>query len=112
MGYIRILAFILFHIGLLFPARGDLISTEILATRNVNNTQAFIDQELHEIVADMFSIEPAQYGYWLYKITYETIDTHGNTYIATGSVSYPRVDWPDVPDQAFPDHDYLTYCAC
>ena len=89
-----------------FAARGDLISTEILATRNVNNTQIYIEEELAQIVTDMFSIEPAQYGYWLYKISYETIDIHGNTHIATGSVCYPRVDWPDVPKQALPIMSY------
>ena len=43
-----------------FAARGDLISTEILATRNVINTQAYIEEELAQIVTDMFSIDPAQ----------------------------------------------------
>ena len=57
-------------LGLCFAVRGDLISTEILATRNVNNTQTYIEEELAQIVTDMFSIEPAQYGYWLYKISY------------------------------------------
>ena len=52
----------------LFAARGDLISTEILATRNVINTQTYIEEELAQIVTDMFSINPAQYGYWMYKI--------------------------------------------
>ena len=93
-------------LGLCFAVRGDLISTEILATRNVINTQSYIEAELAQIVTDMFSIEPAQYGYWLYKISYETIDIHGNIHIATGSVCYPRVDWPDDPDQAFPIMSY------
>ena len=92
--------------ALLFSARGDLISTEILATRNVNNTQTYIENELAQIVSDMFSIEPAKYGYWMYKITYETIDINGNVHVATGTVSYPRVDWPDIPDQAFPILSY------
>ena len=89
-----------------FGARGDLISTEILATRNVINTQTYIEDELAQIVTDMFSIDPAQYGYWMYKITYETIDVNGNPHVATGTVSYPRVDWPDIPDQAFPILSY------
>ena len=89
-----------------FAARGDLISTEILATRNVVNTQTYIEDELAQIVTDIFSIDPAQYGYWMYKITYETIDINGNPHVATGTVSYPRVDWPDVPDQAFPILSY------
>ena len=90
----------------IFAERGDLISFEILATRNVNNTQTYIENELEQIVSDMFSIDPAQYGYWLYKITYETIDAHGNLNIASGSISYPRVDWPFIPNQAFPIISY------
>ena len=89
-----------------YGARGDIVSTEILATRNVNNTQTFIEEELAQIVTDIFSIEPAKYGYWLYKITYETIDIYGNPHIATGTMSYPRVDWPEIPDQAFPILSY------
>ena len=91
---------------LTFASRGDLISAEILATRNVDNTQTYIEQELAQIVTDMFSIESAQYGYWMYKITYETIDIHGNIHEATGTISYPRVDWPDIPNQAFPILSY------
>ncbi len=91
----------------IFAERGDLISYEILATRNVDNTQTYIENELAQIVTDMFSIDPAQYGYWLYKITYETIDIHGNINIASGSISYPRVDWPSLPNyQAFPIISY------
>ena len=105
-GFLRVALILLIQTVFLFSARGDLISTEILATRNVNNTQTYIEDELAQIVTDMFSIEPAQYGYWLYKISYETIDIHGNTQIATGSVCYPRVDWPDDPDQAFPIMSY------
>ncbi len=52
--------------------RGDLLSYELLATRSVINAQTYIDNELAQIVSNMFSIEPAQYGYWMYKITYET----------------------------------------
>ena len=54
----------------------------------------------------MFSIDPAEYGYWMYKITYETIDINGDPHIATGTVSYPRVDWPEIPNQAFPILSY------
>ena len=103
---IKVAIILMIHFGLLFPARGDFISAEILATRNVNNNQAYIDDELSQIVSDQFSIEQAQYGFWLYKITYETIDIHGDYHIATGSISYPRVDWPNVPDQAFPILSY------
>ena len=106
-GYlVNTVIILMLQAAFLFAARGDLISTEILATRNVVNTQAYIEEELAQIVTDMFSIDPAQYGYWMYKITYETIDVHGNPHVATGTVSYPRVDWPDVPDQAFPILSY------
>ena len=105
-GFLRVALILLIQTVFLFSARGDLISTEILATRNVNNTQTYIEDELAQIVTDMFSIDPAQYGYWMYKITYETIDINGNPHVATGTVSYPRVDWPDVPDQAFPIMSY------
>ena len=106
-GYmIRSAVIMMIQITFLFAARGDLISTEILATRNVLNTQAYIEAELSQIVTDMFSIDPAQYGYWMYKVTYETIDINGNPHVATGTVSYPRVDWPDIPDQAFPILSY------
>ena len=102
----QIIFILLVGCSICIAARGDLISTEILATRNVINTQTYIEEELAQIVTDMFSIEPAQYGYWMYKITYETIDINGNPHDATGTISYPRVDWPDVPDQAFPIMSY------
>ena len=105
-GYMRVAFFLLISTAFLFSARGDLISAEILATRNVINTQTYIEFELAQIVTDMFSIDPAEYGYWMYKITYETIDIYGNSHVATGTVSYPRVDWPDIPDQAFPIMSY------
>ena len=102
----QIIFIFLIGCSICIAARGDLISTEILATRNVINTQTYIEEELAQIVTDMFSIEPAQYGYWMYKITYETIDINGNPHYATGTISYPRVDWPDIPDQAFPIMSY------
>ena len=106
-GYlVNAVIILMLQTAFLFPARGDLISAEILATRNVINTQTYIEEELAQIVTDIFSIDPAQYGYWMYKITYETIDINGNPHEATGTVSYPRVDWPDVPDQAFPIMSY------
>ena len=104
--YFRTGIFLAIFSCIVFASRGDLISTEILATRNVINTQTYIEEELAQIVTDMFSIDPAQYGYWMYKITYETIDVHGNPYVATGTISYPRIDWPDIPDQAFPIMSY------
>ncbi len=87
-------------------ARGDLISTQILDTRNVTNNQAYIEDELSQVVTDQFSIDPAQYGFWLYKVTYETVDIHGAYHLATGTIAYPRVDWPDLADQAFPIMSY------
>ena len=103
---IKMLFVTFFISSYVFGARGDLISAEILATKSLINAQTYIDNELAQIVSDMFSIEPAQYGYWLYKITYETIDQFGDSHIATGVVSYPRVDWPEIPDQAFPMISY------
>ena len=67
--YIRAIILMLL-VNTVFSERGDLISSEILSTRTVSNNQAYIDDELGQIVSDQFSIEPAQYGYWLYKITY------------------------------------------
>ena len=64
--------------SLCIAARGDIISTQILDTRNVVNNQAYIENELNQIVTDQFSIDPAEYGFWLYKVTYETVDIHGN----------------------------------
>ncbi|SVE16684.1 uncharacterized protein METZ01_LOCUS469538, partial [marine metagenome] len=87
-------------------ARGDLISAQILDTRNRVNNQAYIENELNQIVTDQFSIDPAEYGFWLYKVTYETVDIHGNYHLATGSISYPRVDWPVIANQAFPIMSY------
>lgn len=87
-------------------ARGDIISTQILDTRNVINNQAYIENELNQIVTDQFSIDPMEYGFWLYKVTYETVDIHGNYHIATGSISYPRVDWPVIANQSFPIMSY------
>ena len=37
--------------------RGDLLSYELLATRSVINAQTYIDNELAQIVSNMFSIE-------------------------------------------------------
>ena len=96
------LLFSLVIISFSLAERGDLLSYELLITRSVINAQTYIDNELAQIVSNMFSIEPAQYGYWMYKITYETIDVNGDLHVASGTVSYPRVDWPETPNQAFP----------
>ena len=66
------LLFVLVIVSFSHAERGDLLSYELLTTRSVINAQTYIDNELAQIVSNMFSIEPAQYGYWMYKITYET----------------------------------------
>ena len=94
-------------LAICLAARGDLITSQILDTRNISNNQAYIDNELSQIVSNQFSMEPVQYGFWLYKITYETVDINGMPHIASGSISYPRVDWPLLPGrQAFPILSY------
>ena len=103
---IKLVATVLIFYGQLFGERGDLISAEVISTRNVINAQSYIDQELAQIVSDIFTIDPAQYGYWMYKITYETINVEGDIHIASGFLSYPRIDWPDIADQAFPIISY------
>ena len=92
--------FILLAVGsICIAARGDIISTQILDTRNVVNNQAYIENELSQIVTDQFSIDPVEYGFWLYKVTYETIDIHAelpmrgikqslNVSVAAGVVGY------------------------
>ena len=86
--------------------RGDLISSELMSTKSLGNNQIYVDSELTQTTTDQFSLDPVQYGYSMYKITYETIDIHGNTHEATGVVSYPRVDWPLSPSEAFPIISY------
>ena len=93
---------ILFTLNLLFSERGDLISVEQKSTRNLGNNQIYIDNELSSTTTDQFSLDPVEYGYWYFKITYETVDKDNNPHIATGVLSYPRVDWPNIPNQAFP----------
>ena len=51
-------------------------------------------------------LDQVEYGYWMYKITYETIDIHGDVHNATGVVSYPRVELLQVPNEAFPIASY------
>ena len=102
----QIIFILLVGCSICIAARGDIISTQILDTRNVVNNQAYIENELSQIVTDQFSIDPVEYGFWLYKVTYETIDIHGNFHLATGSISYPRVDWPVIANQAFPIMSY------
>ncbi len=89
-----------------YSERGDLVSVNFQASRNITNNQSYIDNELSSIVQSQFALEPIEYGVTMYKISYETIDANGNYHIATGSVAYPRVDWPDIPDQGFPMISY------
>ena len=103
---IRIISVLIAGCSICLAARGDIISYQILDTRNVVNNQAYIDNELNQIVSDQFSIDPVEYGFWLYKVTYETVDINGNYHLATGSISYPRVDWPVIANQAFPIMSY------
>ena len=100
-----IFIFFLF-LSLLFPERGDLIEAQILSTRDINNNQTYIDNELSALAGDSFFSLTVEYGYWFYKIIYETIDANGNSTQASGVVGYPRVDWPEIPNQAFPILSY------
>ena len=97
---------ILLLLSFLFAERGDLISAQMLSTKSTGNNQIYIDLELSSTITGQFNLDPVSYGYWLYKITYETVDINGNPHIATGVVSYPRVDWPDSPNEAFPIISY------
>ena len=97
---------ILLLLSFLFAERGDLISAQMLSTKSTGNNQIYIDMELSSTITGQFNLDPVSYGYWLYKITYETIDINGNPHIATGVVSYQRVDWPNSPNEAFPIISY------
>ena len=48
--------------------RGDVISVEILSTKDVNNNQVYIDNELSALASDSFFGLDVEYGYRLYKI--------------------------------------------
>ena len=97
---------ILLIINYVLADRGDLISSSMLSTRNLNNNQIYIDNELSSNVTGQFSLDPVAYGYWMFKITYETIDINGNAHQATGSIAFPRVDWPLTPSEAYPVLSY------
>ena len=65
-GYlVNTVIILIFQAAFLFSSRGDIISTQILDTRNVVNNQVYIDDELNQIVSDQFSIDPVEYGFWL-----------------------------------------------
>ena len=100
--------FIIFLILISFSNadRGDIIEIEVMSTRDLNNNQVYIDNELDALAGESFFDLTVEYGYWFYKIIYETIDTQGNPTQASGVVAYPRVDWPNTPNQAFPILSY------
>ena len=96
----------IFFLSIIFSARGDLLSSEVMATRDIVNNQTYVDGELDALADDSFFGLDVIYGFWMYKITYETIDANGLPTIASGVVAYPRVDWPDLTDEAFPILSY------
>ena len=90
--------FIIILVSLSFLAadRGDLIEAQVVSTRDVNNSQVYINNELDALAGESFFDLTVEYGYWFYKIVYETIDFQGNPTQASGVVAYPRVDWPNI----------------
>ena len=72
--------------------RGDIISTEIVSTRDINNNQVYIENELSVLASDDFFNLSVEYGYWMYNIVYETIDKNGNPTQASGVIAFPRSD--------------------
>ena len=97
---------ILIPLCFLFAERGDLISADVMATKDPSNNQLYIDDELSALAGESFFNLTVEYGFWLYKLVYETIDAEGNTTHASGVVAYPSVDIFDVPNQAFPILSY------
>ncbi len=97
---------ILITFSLIYSARGDLIEIEVMSTRDLANNQAYIDAELDVLGGGDFFNLTVEYGFWLYKIVYETIDKDGHPTQASGIVAYPRVDWPQTANQAFPILSY------
>ena len=86
----------------LFSERGDLISSELISSKNQNENQEYVYTELPEEL----NLDPVNYGYTLYKIIYETIDVNGNSHEASGSLAFPRVDYPYTPSESFPVLSY------
>lgn len=100
----RLISFFVWYLFLssyLLAVRGDLLSTEVMATRDLTNNQTYVDGELSALADDSFFGLDVSYGFWMYKITYETINATGESTIASGVIAYPRVDWPDIADEAF-----------
>ena len=104
--FITKVIFINIIFNLCIAARGDIISLEILSTRDVNNNQIYIDNELSVLSSDDFFDLNVGYGYWMYKIIYETIDKHGNPTNASGVIAFPRTDWPEEKNEAYPILSY------
>ena len=92
--------------SLIYSARGDLIEMEAISTRDLANNQGYIDAELDILGGSDFFDLTVEYGFWLYRIVYETIDKDGNPTEASGIIAYPRVDWPQTANQAFPILSY------
>ena len=86
--------------------RGDIISTQIVSTRDIDNNQIYIENELSVLASDDFFNLTVEYGYWMYNIVYETIDKHGNPTQASGVIAFPRSDWPNQKNQAYPILSY------
>ena len=93
-------------ISFMMAERGDLIEIEIMSTRDLNNNQIYIDDELSALAGESFFNLTVEYGYWLYKIVYETIDSDGNTIYASGVIAYPRIGTFDTSNEAFPILSY------
>ena len=93
-------------IGLCMSDRGDIISTQIVSTRDIDNNQIYIENELSVLASDDFFNLTVEYGYWMYNIVYETIDKDGNPTEASGVIAFPRSDWPNEKNQAYPILSY------
>ena len=85
-----------------FSERGDLISAELLDSKNKADNQVYVYDEL----PIQLNLDPVSYGYIMYKIVYETIDMNGDYNTASGSLAIPKVDYPLVPSESFPILSY------
>ena len=93
-------------INFIIAERGDLISYEVMSTRSVANNQTYIDAELDVLAGGSFFDLTVNYGFWMYKIIYETIDKNGIQTEASGVVAYPRASSSDMQNHAFPILSY------
>ena len=96
--------FLLFALS--YSDRGDIISTQVVSTKDIDNNQLYIENELSVLASGDFFNLTVEYGYWMYNITYETIDKYGNPTQASGVIAYPRTDWPNEENQAYPILSY------